>query len=73
MNIYISKLDGEWYAYACDPKHDMVYSIGRDCPKDGRWCARWNTSGVKYVATASPSRKAAYSKAKRYGTYCGEV
>lgn len=71
---YIRKIDGRWYAYSGDRQRGQVYSIGRDNPSEGgRWFARWTDNGIKYVASASPSRKAAYEKARRYGEYGGEV
>lgn len=73
MNTYITKIDGRWYAFAGDLQKDQVYSIGADNPEDGTWCARWNDTGIKYVATYSSSRSGAYQKARRYGNYCGEV
>lgn len=71
---YIKKIDGKWYAFAGNAEEGQVYSIGSDCPKYG--CAlfgRWTDEGIKYVASSSPSRGAAYQKARRYGTYRGEV
>lgn len=77
MNTYITNIDGEWYAFAGDEKEDKVYSIGADCPPEWTGCysytARWTSKGIKYVASSSPSRSAAYQKARRWGTYCGEV
>lgn len=74
MKTYITNIDGEWYAFAGDTKSGQVYSIGRDNPTDGgTWTARWTDSGIKYVAHSSPSRSAAYSKAKRNGDYGGEI
>lgn len=72
-NLYtsIKCIDGDWYAFAYH--NDTVYSIGNDSPKDGgRWFARCNDSGIKYVATPSPTRNAAYQKARRNGEYAGE-
>ena len=72
MKTYITNIDGEWYAFAGDAKSDQVYSIGNDNPKEGRWYGRWTNAGIKYVASPSPSRNAAYQKAKRNGNYGGE-
>lgn len=74
MVTYIQRIDGKWYAYAADTMKHQCYSIGQDNPKDGgMWFAPWTEGGVKYVATASPSRDAAYRKASRYGDYAGEI
>lgn len=77
MKNYITNIDGIWYAFAGDDKSDQVYSIGSDNPGKesggGRWVSRWNDRGIKYVASPSPSRSAAYSKARRHGGYGGEV
>lgn len=73
-NTYISNIDGKWYAYGGSESKHQVYSIGSDRPKDGGlWAAHWTDAGIKYVATASPTRNAAYKKARRWGNYCGEV
>ena len=40
-------------------------------PKDGQWFAGLTDSGIKYVASSSPSRKAAYMRAMRNGSYGG--
>ena len=73
---YIKNIDGKWYAFEYSEKHEQVYSIGRDNPPSengrGRWCGRPTDSGIKYVSSPSPSRKAAYSKAYRWGEYGGE-
>ena len=72
-NLYtaIACIAGNWYAFAYNSTE--VYSIGRDSPKDGGlWFAKNTDSGIMYVASPSPSRNAAYQKAKRHGTYCGE-
>lgn len=64
---YIKNIDGKWYAFrGCG---NQVYSIG------GIWgyMARWTDDGIKYVSKSSPSRSAAYQKARRYGKYCGEI
>ena len=68
---YIREIDGKWYAFAADPDNGQVYSIGKDNPDHGRWFGRLTDSGIKYVASASPTRKAAYQKASRNGTYGG--
>lgn len=71
LQTAIAYIGGKWYAFAYHGTE--VYSIGRDCPKDGgRWFAKCSDSGITYVASPSPSRKAAYAKAKRNGTYFGE-
>ena len=78
MKTYIQQIDGKWYAYAaCEEKY-QVYSIGndsKDAQEAGGQCyvARWTDAGVKYVASASASRNAAYQKARRYGDYNGEI
>lgn len=74
MDTYISFVDGHWYAFAADQKTYQVYSIGGDCPKDGGcWFAPLTDAGIKYVSSWSPSRPAAYQKARRNGHYCGEI
>lgn len=80
---YITKIDDRWYAFRGDMKSDQVYSIGADSPilnrdsnghvKRGEWFARWRDAGIKAVASPSPSRSAAYQKARRNGEYGGEV
>ena len=71
-STYIKNINGSWYAFA-GSKNGNVYSIGNDCPSDGIWTARWTEGGVLYVASASPSRHAAYMKARRAGNYRGEA
>lgn len=76
MKTYITNIDGNWYAFAAE--RDNVYSIGADsdgAAKSGGYCwvARRTAEGVKYVASASPSRNAAYQKARRHGDYDGEA
>lgn len=74
MKTYITCIDGKWYAFAGDPNNNQVYSIGNDSPRDGNcWFAKWTDAGIKYIASPSPSRSAAYSKAKRHGEYIKEV
>lgn len=74
MNTYITEINDKWYAYEGDLERDQVYSIGRDNPREnGRWMARWTDEGIKYVSSASPNRKAAVAKARRYGNYCGTM
>ena len=77
MKTYIKKIDSKWYAFAGDNNKGQVYSIGSDNPSKesggSRWFARWTENGIKYVASPSPSRSAAYSKARRHGLYGGEV
>ena len=69
---YIREIDGKWYAFAASPNNGQVYSIGRDCPSDGgNWFAGLTDCGIKYVASASPTRKAAYERARRNGYYGG--
>ena len=71
-NTYIREIDGDWYAFAGDKDKAQVYSIGSDNPKQGRWFARWTDNGIRYVASKSPTRSAAYQKARRHGRYMGE-
>ena len=71
MNTYIKEIEGKWYAFAGDETKNQVYSIGNDSPKNGRFFARWNDSGIKYVSCCSPTKSAARQKAKRHGNYCG--
>lgn len=76
MKTYITNIDGAWYAFAAE--RDNVYSIGADSDgavKSGgySWTGRRTAAGVKYVASVSPSRNAAYQKARRYGDYNGEA
>lgn len=73
MDTYIREIDGRWYAFAGDTSKNQVYSIGQDCPEDGTWAASWTDGGIRYVATWSPTREAAYRKARRNGNYCGEA
>lgn len=70
---YITKIEGKWYAFEGDTSNNQVMSIGNDDPREGRWFARWSDAGIKYVASSSPTRKAAYQKARRHGAYAGEV
>lgn len=73
-DTYISKVGEHWYAFAADPSTYQVYSIGRDCPADGGvWVASLTDEGIKYVSSWSPTRHAAYEKARRNGHYCGEL
>lgn len=73
----IANIDGNWYAFSVSSDRNNVYSIGRDCPKEGSrylyWTARFTASGIKYVATPSPTRTAAYKKAVNNGHYIGEA
>jgi len=78
MKTYIQQIEGKWYAYAADESKYQVYSIGSDSQgaiDSGARCyvARWTDSGVKYIASPSPSRNAAYQKAHRHGEYNGEI
>lgn len=67
----IKKIGEGWYAFAFDAGH--VFSVGADNPQDGgRWFAGRTDSGILYVSTPSPSRNAAYQKARRNGEYAGE-
>ena len=69
---YIAEVNGNWYAFEGNVSNGQVFSIGADNPERGRWMARCTSGGIKYVASPSPTRKAAYQKAKRHGNYCGE-
>lgn len=60
--LYISKIDGKWYAYAADEKKHQVYSIGKDDPESGRWYARWTDAGIRYVASPCKTRSGAYKR-----------
>lgn len=72
MNTYIKQIGQKWYAFAYDADKNQVYSIGRDCPRDGTtWFARPTNEGIKYVARGSHSRNSAYQRARRNGNYCG--
>lgn len=72
MKTAIKCIDGKWYAFAYDDNGN-VYSLGRDSPKEGgHWFARRTDAGIVYVANCSPTRKAAYQKARRNGVYVGE-
>ena len=66
MKTYIRKIEGKWYAFAGDEDKYQVYSIGRDNPdqRGCRWFANWTDGGIRYVASPSPTRAAAYAKAK---------
>ena len=70
---YITQINGKWYAYEAVEQTDEVYSIGNDNPYKARWFAKWNKSGVVFVATPSPNRDAARKKARRFGEYGGAV
>lgn len=77
MKTYITEIDGKWYAFAGDMNNNQVYSIGSSNPPKDSGCAqyfaKWTDAGIKYVSSPSPSRNAAYSRAKRAGEYSGEV
>ena len=75
MDTYIKKIGNLWYAFGSYRDTYQVISIGGDCPKEGGlWVAQGFTDeAIKYVASGSPTRSAAYQKARRYGNYCGEV
>lgn len=70
MTTGITKIGGEWYAFGIED--NSVLSIGKDCPKRHLYFADASEGGVKYVATPSPTRQAAVSKARRGGEYSGE-
>lgn len=70
---YIRNVDGKWYAFAQGDDKWQVLSIGADNPPTGRWYASRTDAGIRYVATPSPNRKAAVSKARRNGCYAGEI
>ena len=71
MKTAIKFIDGKWYAFAFDDVY--VYSIGADNPKDGgRWFGKPTDKGILHVSTPSPTRNAAYQKARRNGEYAGE-
>lgn len=74
MNTYIKKIENLWYAFGSYGNYQVI-SIGNDCPKEGGlWFAQGFTDGaIKYVASGSPTRSAAYQKARRHGNYQGEV
>ena len=77
MNTYITEINGEWYAFAGSVVNDQVYSIGLDRPPRGSggdcYFASWSSRGIPHVASPSPNRKAAVSKARRHGEYKGVV
>ena len=77
INTYVTEIDGRYYAFAMTDNSNQVLSIGADNPpiKSGgsRWFASYSESGIKYVATPSPNRQAAVSKARRNGNYFGEI
>ena len=71
LKTAIKCIDGKWYAFAFGDSN--VYSIGADNPKDGgRWFGKLSDAGIQYVSTPSPTRNAAYQKARRNGEYAGE-
>lgn len=67
---YVKEIDGKWYAFALNEARAQVYSIGKDA-YDGSRFAELTDSGIKYVASNSPTKRAAIEKAKRAGAYCG--
>ena len=72
MKTYIANIDDKWYAFG-EFGDSQFCSIGRDAPKKC-WCvANRSEGGIKYVASPSASRQAAYQKAKRYGEYSGII
>lgn len=76
-NTYVTEIDGAWYAYSGDEDSNSVYSIGADNPPRSSggtaWTARWTEGGIKYVASASPNKKAAIAKARRHGVDGGII
>lgn len=70
---YITQIDGKWYAFEGNEKDGKVLSIGADNPENGRWTANWTDAGIQYITSPSPTRKAAYQKARRHGTYAGKI
>jgi hypothetical protein len=65
--IYISKIDGLWYAFEGDLESNTVWSIGPDNPTyENRWTARWTDAGIKYVARGVKSKASAIKKAGDY-------
>lgn len=78
MKTYITNIENKWYVFKGDANSNTVYSIGNDSREarqngGSAFTARWTDAGIKYVASASPSRAAAYNKARRNGEYGGEV
>ena len=77
MKTYVTEISGKWYAFAGDTTKDQVLSIGADRPPllsgGSFYIARWTDSGIRYVASPSPNRKAAIAKAKRHGEFHGTV
>lgn len=80
----VREIDGKWYAFGLceykDSRPDQVFSIGADAPEHGKDVANFSDGGITEVSTASPSKKAAVAKAKRfvakfdgYGYYAGIV
>lgn len=67
---YVKEIDGKWYAFALNEERAQVYSIGKDSYDGSRFAGRTD-SGIKYVASSSPTKRAAIEKAKRAGAYCG--
>ena len=70
---YIKCIDDFWYAFEVDWMRNRVLSIGKDSTCGFRYITDLSDAGIKYVATSSPDRKAAYKKAARRGNYCGEL
>lgn len=77
MKTYITEINGKYYAFAANAANNQVYSIGSDNPPKGSggYCyfASWSDRGIPYVASPSPTRRAAIAKARRHGEYSGEV
>lgn len=73
IRTYITQIDGKWYAFEGNVYSNEVWSIGHDSIGRTVWFAKWTDNGIKYVAKSCPTRNAAYQKARRWGTYGGEV
>lgn len=69
----IREIDGAWYAFGVDVKKKRVYTLGRDTDNGFTYSANLNVSGIRFVSQHSPNRRAAYNKARRGGTYIGEL
>ena len=62
----IAEIDGEFYPYQRWGNSSIVDIGGRDRPANGgHWTARETESGIKYVASGSPSLKAALMRIRR--------
>lgn len=63
MTTYIAEIEGKWYAFAADKNFLQVYSIGSDCPKDGRcWVARCTKAGSTICGCPIPQPARGLSK-----------